>query len=113
MVGRAAQGRPWIFSQIAHFLETGTELPDPTLPEIHQVLREHLLDHYKFHGEFTGVRTARKHVGWYLANISNTKAFLSHFYTLESAEEQIASIDALLKWVAANDSTVEQGREAA
>jgi tRNA-dihydrouridine synthase B len=113
MVGRAAQGRPWIFNQIAHFLETGKALPDPSLPEIHQVLREHLLDHYEFHGEFTGVRSARKHVGWYLANIPNTKAFLSQFYTLESAEEQIASLDALLNWVAANDPTVEKGREAA
>jgi tRNA-dihydrouridine synthase B len=113
MVGRAAQGRPWIFRQIAHYLSTGETLPDPTLPEIHQVLREHLLDHYKFHGEFTGVRSARKHVGWYLANIPNTKAFLAQFYSLESAEEQIASLDALLNWVAANDPIVEKGRKAA
>jgi len=113
MIGRAAQGRPWIFNQIARFLETGEELPDPSLPEIHQVLREHLMDHYEFHGEFTGVRSARKHVGWYLANIPNTKAFLSQFYTLESAEEQIASLDALLTWVAANDPSVEKGRAAA
>jgi tRNA-dihydrouridine synthase len=66
MIGRAAQGRPWMFREIDHFLRTGSLLPPPALDEIRQVLREHLLDHYAFHGEYVGVRTARKHIGWYI-----------------------------------------------
>jgi tRNA-dihydrouridine synthase B len=66
MVGRAAQGRPWIFREIAHFLATGTLLAPPTLAEIRAVLREHLADHYAFYGERDGPRIARKHIGWYI-----------------------------------------------
>jgi len=66
MVGRAAQGRPWIFREIDHYLATGGRLAGPTWHEIWSLLRQHLLDHYAFYGEFTGVRTARKHIGWYL-----------------------------------------------
>jgi len=65
MVGRAAQGRPWIFREIAHFLATGEELPPPDLTEVRTWLLEHLEDHYALYGEFTGVRSARKHLGWY------------------------------------------------
>jgi tRNA-dihydrouridine synthase B len=66
MVGRAAQGRPWIFREIGHFLRTGTLLPPPSLAELRGVLREHLLDHYAFYGEQLGPRNARKHIGWYV-----------------------------------------------
>jgi tRNA-dihydrouridine synthase B len=66
MIGRAAQGRPWIFWEIAHFLRTGGLLPPPSLEEICQVLRGHLVDHYAFYGEHAGPRIARKHIGWYL-----------------------------------------------
>ena len=66
MVGRAAQGRPWIFREIAHFLATGALLEPPSLAEIRAVLRGHLLDHYAFHGEHQGPRIARKHIGWYI-----------------------------------------------
>ncbi|MBA3477546.1 MAG: tRNA dihydrouridine synthase DusB [Lautropia sp.] len=66
MIGRAAQGRPWIFREIDHYLATGGKLAGPTWHEIWSLLRQHLLDHYAFYGEFTGVRTARKHIGWYL-----------------------------------------------
>jgi len=66
MIGRAAQGRPWIFREVAHFLQTGTLLPPPDLHEIRSVLREHLQDHYAFHGEWSGPRIARKHIGWYI-----------------------------------------------
>ena len=67
MIGRAAQGRPWIFREIAHYLATGAPLAPPTLAEAHAVLRAHLADHYAFYGADAGVRTARKHVGWYAA----------------------------------------------
>jgi len=66
MIGRAAQGRPWIFREIDHFLRTGTLLAPPSLAEIRAVLREHLLDHYAFYGEHAGPRIARKHIGWYI-----------------------------------------------
>jgi tRNA-dihydrouridine synthase B len=66
MIGRAAQGRPWIFREIDHFLATGSRRAPPTWQEVWSLLRQHLLDHYAFYGEFTGVRTARKHIGWYL-----------------------------------------------
>jgi tRNA-dihydrouridine synthase B len=66
MIGRAAQGRPWLFREIDHFLRTGAMMPAPGLEEIRCVLREHLVDHYAFHGEHAGVRIARKHIGWYI-----------------------------------------------
>ncbi|MFZ4757069.1 MAG: tRNA dihydrouridine synthase DusB [Burkholderiaceae bacterium] len=66
MIGRAAQGRPWIFREIAHFLQTGTLLAPPDLDEIRAVLRGHLIDHYAFYGEHSGPRIARKHIGWYI-----------------------------------------------
>lgn len=70
MVGRAAQGRPWIFREIAHFLATGEHLPPPTLPQVKAWLLEHLDDHYDLYGEDTGVRSARKHLGWYVQSLS-------------------------------------------
>src|SRR5205085_9227249 len=65
MIGRAAQGRPWIFREIEYFLATGEELPPPTVAEARALILDHLADHYAFHGEDIGVRTARKHLGWY------------------------------------------------
>lgn len=66
MVGRAAQGRPWIFREVDHYLATGRRRAAPTWQEVWSLLRQHLLDHYAFYGEYVGVRTARKHIGWYL-----------------------------------------------
>jgi len=70
MVGRAAQGRPWIFREIAHFLATGEHLPPPGLSQVKTWLLEHLDDHYDLYGESTGVRSARKHLGWYVQSLS-------------------------------------------
>ena len=66
MIGRAAQGRPWIFREIDHFLRTGKLLAAPTLDEIRRVLRDHLVDHFAFYGDYAGPRIARKHIGWYI-----------------------------------------------
>ncbi len=96
MVGRAAQGRPWIFREIEHFLATGEELAPPSPEEIHALLRQHLLDHYAFHGDFVGVRTARKHVGWYLAAMPRWGAARDAFNAIESPEAQLDAIAGVL-----------------
>ena len=93
MIGRAAQGRPWIFRQIAHYLETGELIPDPSESEIAGWLRDHLMDHYQFYGELTGVRTARKHIGWYLKGPPGVKVFRDFLNQLESTDEQLRAID--------------------
>lgn len=93
MIGRAAQGRPWIFRQVAHYLETGERLEDPDDETLRAALRAHLLDHYAFHGEERGARSARKHVCWYLREREGAQAFLARFFTLQTAREQLDAID--------------------
>lgn len=92
MVGRAAQGRPWIFREISHYLSTGTHLPPPTYGELRDCLLEHLEDHYRFYGEYTGVRSARKHISWYLADIPGGQALLPGINTIDSTQEQASAI---------------------
>jgi tRNA-dihydrouridine synthase B len=94
MIGRAAQGRPWMFREITHYLETGEMLPPPEVAEIQRVLVAHLHDLYGFYGEYTGVRVARKHISWYTKGLVGSAAFRSAMNRLESAEEQLAAIDA-------------------
>jgi tRNA-dihydrouridine synthase B len=93
MIGRAAQGRPWIFRQVAHYLQTGELLPDPSEHEIAGWLKGHLLDHYSFYGEVKGVRTARKHIGWYLKGLPGVKVFRDFLNQLESTDAQMRAID--------------------
>ncbi|UXU88443.1 tRNA dihydrouridine synthase DusB [Burkholderia sp. S-53] len=93
MIGRAAQGRPWLFREIDHFLQTGELLPPPLIDEIQQVMNEHLEDHYAFYGEFTGVRTARKHIGWYTRGLSGANGFRHRMNTLDSSREQLAAVN--------------------
>lgn len=88
MVGRAAQGRPWIFREINHYLQHQTHLPPPTYGEMKQVLLEHLEDHYDFYGEFIGVRSARKHISWYLAHTPDAKEWLRSINKIECTTEQ-------------------------
>jgi tRNA-dihydrouridine synthase B len=92
MVGRAAQGRPWIFREISHFLETGTHLAPPLVVEVKRLLLDHLLDHYELYGEFAGVRTARKHIGWYVKSLPGGEAFRARMNLLESCELQMAAV---------------------
>ena len=75
MIGRAAQGRPWLFREIEHFLATGTHLLPPRVAEIHQILLAHLEDLYDFYGVDTGVRVARKHISWYTRGLVGSAAF--------------------------------------
>lgn len=88
MIGRAAQGRPWIFREIAHFLDTGTELAPPLVAEVRRLMLEHLEAHYALYGEFTGVRTARKHIGWYLRALPGGEDFRAHMNTLDDCGQQ-------------------------
>jgi len=88
MIGRAAQGRPWIFREIAHFLDTSEWMPPPSLDEIRCVLHGHLLELHAFYGEFLGVRMARKHVSWYTAELAGSAVFRHQFNRLESAQAQ-------------------------
>ncbi|MGL5631570.1 MAG: tRNA dihydrouridine synthase DusB [Azovibrio sp.] len=75
MIGRAAQGRPWLFREIEHFLETGEKLPSPKVEEIYGILQEHLQDLYEFYGQDTGVKVARKHISWYTKGLAGSAAF--------------------------------------
>jgi len=92
LIGRAAQGSPWIFREILHFLETGEHLPAPPLNEVEQILSEHLAALHSFYGEPMGVRIARKHVGWYLQSHDPGKQFRNRFNALNDALEQKDSI---------------------
>ena len=88
MVGRAAQGRPWIFREIAHFLATGTALAPPLVAEVRRLLLDHLQDHYGLYGEFTGVRSARKHIGWYVKGLPGAEAFRARMNQIEDSGSQ-------------------------
>ena len=92
LIGRAAQGRPWIFREIDHFLRTGEPLPSPTLGEVEAILLEHLQALHEFYGEEMGVRIARKHVGWYLATLPGARDFRARFNHLQDRDAQGLSI---------------------
>jgi tRNA-dihydrouridine synthase B len=93
MIGRAAQGRPWIFREIEHYLNTGEHMLSPTVSEIHQVMLQHLDDLYVFYGELTGMRVARKHISWYTKGLSGSANFRHHMNQLQSIEEQLGAIN--------------------
>ena len=93
MIGRGAQGNPWIFREVSHYLNTGELLAPPSLMEQHSVLKEHVTAVHAFYGAENGVRIARKHVGWYLMEHDKDRQFRKVFNALESAEEQLQAID--------------------
>jgi len=97
MIGRAAQGRPWIFREIVHYLETGEIMLPPAVGEVRQLMHQHLLDHYTFHGEIIGVRSARKHIGWYINSLPGSNVFKKQINQIDSCEEQLRSVDAFFE----------------
>ena len=101
MVGRAAQGRPWMFREIEHFLQTGEKLPAPEVREIRRVLVAHLHDLYEFYGEHTGVRVARKHISWYTKGLAGSAAFRHAMNRLESSAAQLEAVDEFFAQLAA------------
>ncbi|SFH97986.1 tRNA-U20-dihydrouridine synthase [Pseudomonas guineae] len=92
LIGRAAQGRPWIFREIEHYLRTGEHLPAPSLCEVERILLEHLAALHAFYGDVMGVRIARKHVSWYLATLPGAKEFRAQFNRLDSTDAQCANV---------------------
>jgi tRNA-dihydrouridine synthase B len=92
MIGRAAQGRPWIFREVAHYLATGEHLAPPLVAEVRRALLEHLQDHYGLYGEYTGVRSARKHIGWYVRSLPGGDAFREQMNALERSEQQLEAV---------------------
>jgi tRNA-dihydrouridine synthase B len=94
MVGRAAQGRPWIFREIAHYLATGTHLAPPLVAEVRRLLLEHLQDHYGLYGEFSGVRSARKHIAWYVRGLPGAEGFRAGMNAIEEAAAQLRAVAA-------------------
>ena len=92
MIGRAAQGRPWIFREIDHFLRNETKLPEPQPAEILDILISHLNALHAFYGDYMGVRIARKHVGWYLQQHPDAAGFRKHFNQLETTRDQVLAV---------------------
>ena len=92
MVGRSAQGNPWIFNQINHYLERGFVLKQPSKSEVVDAISSHIKDIHRHYGEYLGVRIARKHIGWYVNNLSNCKEYRRQFFQLDNSEQQMQSL---------------------
>lgn len=97
MIGRAAQGRPWIFREIDYFLRTGNVLPPPEINEVRALMAHHLRAHYAFYGDYLGVRTARKHIGWYVQDLVGGEPFRQQMNLLENCDAQLAAVDAFFE----------------
>lgn len=93
MIGRAAQGRPWIFREIAHYLKTGNHLAAPDIAEVKQVLLGHLTELYQFYGEYSGCRIARKHIAWYTKGLRGSNEFRQRMYQVESTTAQALLVE--------------------
>ena len=92
MIGRAAQGRPWIFREVRHYLDHGTRLPPPAVAEVRDVILAHLDDHYAFYGEAAGVRIARKHLGWYTRDLAGAAGLRAEVNAAETTGAQVAAV---------------------
>ncbi|WP_265937187.1 tRNA dihydrouridine synthase DusB [Acinetobacter sp. ANC 4910] len=93
MIGRAAQGRPWIFREIAHYLTTGQHLAAPQISEVKEVLLGHLTELYQFYGEYSGCRIARKHIAWYTKGLRASNEFRQNMYKVETTAEQAQVVE--------------------
>ena len=113
MIGRAAQGRPWLFREIEHFLNTGQHLPPPEVGEIHRVLVAHVHELYNFYGERTGLRVARKHISWYTKGLVGSAQFRHHMNQLENPAEQLAAVDEFFAEQAQQGTQLYYGEEMA
>ena len=107
MIGRAAQGRPWIFREIEHYLATGSHMPAPEVTEIQTVMLEHLHDLYAFYGELTGMRVARKHISWYTKGLKDSANFRHAMNQLQSIDEQLLAINEFFQHLQTQDSRIQ------
>ncbi|WP_334069781.1 tRNA dihydrouridine synthase DusB [Acinetobacter colistiniresistens] len=104
MIGRAAQGRPWIFREIAHYLKTGEHLAAPDIAEVKTVLLGHLAELYQFYGEYSGCRIARKHIAWYTKGLRSSNEFRQSMYKVENTADQAKVVEAYF------DQLLDQGQ---
>ncbi|WP_019518695.1 tRNA dihydrouridine synthase DusB [Faucicola boevrei] len=96
MIGRSAQGKPWIFEEISHFLQTGEILPNPTIDELKEIVLTHLQELYAFYGEYSGCRIARKHIAWYTSGIQFSNEFRQAMYQEDTTAGQFAVVERFL-----------------
>jgi tRNA-dihydrouridine synthase B len=111
MIGRAAQGRPWIFREIEHYLGTGGKLAPPPVEEIRDVLIGHLHELYAFYGHERGTRVARKHIGWYTRGLSHSALFRARMNTLEDAQAQLSAVRGFFDGLLAHSAALEYEEE--
>ncbi|MCX8145992.1 MAG: tRNA dihydrouridine synthase DusB [Azovibrio sp.] len=111
MIGRAAQGRPWLFREIEHYLRTGNKLPPPRVEEIHGILVGHLAALYEFYGEDTGVKVARKHISWYTRGLVGSAAFRKRMNTLPDVRQQRQAVDDFFGHLAERSEHLEYEQE--
>jgi tRNA-dihydrouridine synthase B len=97
MIGRAAQGRPWIFREVVHYLRTGERLAPPRVEEVRALLLAHLDDHYRFYGDVVGVRTARKHIIWYTRRLEGGAGFCERMNAIEDCAGQARAVDGFFR----------------
>ncbi|WP_273778881.1 MULTISPECIES: tRNA dihydrouridine synthase DusB [unclassified Acinetobacter] len=106
MIGRAAQGRPWIFREIAHYLQTGEHLAAPAIAEVKAVLLGHLAELYEFYGEYSGCRIARKHIAWYTKGLHSSNEFRQQMYQVESTAQQAQVVEQYFNQLLAQGETL-------
>ena len=106
MIGRAAQGRPWIFREVAHYLEHGTHRAPPSIGEVRFLLASHLDEHYAFYGTLPGLRTARKHIGWYVEALPGGERFRARMNGIEDCDGQRAAVDRFLSGLGDDDAAL-------
>jgi tRNA-dihydrouridine synthase B len=111
MIGRAAQGRPWIFHEISHYLATGEKLPPPEVNQVRRLLVDHLHDLYAFYGEEAAVRIARKHICWYTKELAGSAAFRQTLNRVGTAREQVAAVDAFFAQLVESHERLTYGEE--
>ncbi|GGX98986.1 tRNA dihydrouridine synthase DusB [Vogesella alkaliphila] len=107
MIGRAAQGRPWIFREIQHYLDTGETLLPPRISEIDDIMQGHLDELYRFYGEYSGCRIARKHIAWYTRGLRGSNEFRQAMYALESTSAQRQAVTQYFATLAASSERLE------
>jgi tRNA-dihydrouridine synthase B len=105
MIGRSAQGQPWIFREIAYFLHTGKFLPPPSIAEVRDIMRAHLRNLYDHYGEWAGVRVARKHIAWYARGRPHAELFRATVMQTESATDQLVAVETYFDRLACTDDS--------